>query len=200
MKSGSDNRNVGDRTPLGVRRLEREDLPVRVAWFNAPGVFRQMTIEAPLGLAQTQKWFEQTLLDSSRRDFAFFQVATQSSGRLVAMGGLTRIDPGARRAELYVVADPEQTGKGHGTAATKWLCNYGFLRLGLHRLFLTTTENNERARSLYERLGFRSEGCLRCHIFHNGRVSDQFVFGILRQEWEKTPWRCDDQNDLRFAS
>ena len=84
---------------LKFRRLEREDLPSRVDWFNAPSVSQQMTVEAPLSFAGTNQWFTTAVLDSRRRDFSVVLHDSEVE-TLAAMGGLTDIDENHNRAEL----------------------------------------------------------------------------------------------------
>lgn len=175
---------------LNVRRLEAADLPIRVRWFNSPEIFGQMVIDYPLSEAGTAQWFQKAALDVARRDFCFLAGAPRAP-RIVAMGGLTEIDARHGRAELYVVVDPEAFGKGYGTVAVRWLCNYGFLQHNLSRIYLYTMASNDGARRLYERLGFAAEGVLRQHTRQLGTLVDRHVHGMLRDEWQATPWRAE---------
>lgn len=174
---------------LTVKRLEYEDLPTRVEWFNAPSVYDQMVIDVPLSLADTRQWFAENTLNPRRRDFSLVLHDTDSSARLVAMGGLTDIDCIHRRAELYIVVKPEMTGRGIGQRAVQWLCNFGFIQLNLFRIYLSTLADNSRARRFYERNGFVHEGIMRKHVYHNGSFVDRYIQALLRSEWEKQSWR-----------
>ena len=171
---------------ISVRRLEQGDLATRVAWLNSPAIYTQMVVDLPISLAATQQWFARTLLDDRRRDFAFLAPA----GDLVAMGGLTDIEPAHGRAELYILVDPERQGQGFGTPAVRWLCTFGFIQLNLSRIYLFTMAANEGARRFYERLGFVHEGVLRRHTRQNGVLVDRHVQGLLREEWEAASWRA----------
>jgi RimJ/RimL family protein N-acetyltransferase len=61
--------------------------------------------------------------------------------------------------------------------------DYGFCHLNLHRVHLTVLKTNDRAISLYEKLGFKTEGILRDEQFRDGRYVDVIVMGILENEW-----------------
>jgi len=176
---------------LIVRRLEWEDLPERVAWFNTPSVYTNMLVEVPMSLARTQRWFEDRVADECHQDFSFLMRSQGEWPSLCAMGGLTDISPRHRSGELYVVVRPGETRRGIGSAVVKWLCNYGFLRLGLWRIQLHTFEHNEAARRLYEMLGFVHEGVLRESALHHGDFANRHVQALLRPEWEKQPWRLE---------
>lgn len=173
---------------LRVRRIEADDLTLRVKWFNTPMIHEQMPLNVPMSLAETQQWFARTLLNERRQDVVFLDENPEGKSRIVAMGGLVDIDRTHRRAELYLVVDPDLTGRGIGRVALEWLCNQGFSRLGLERIYLFTLASNSRARKFYERAGFVPEGILRKHLLHRGELVDRHVHGMLRSEWQELPW------------
>lgn len=173
---------------LRVRRIEADDLALRVKWFNTPMVYEQMPLSVPMSLAETQQWFARTLLNERRKDFVFVDESQRGELRIVAMGGLVDIDHTNRRAELYLLVAPALTGHGIGRVALEWLCNYAFSRLALERVYLFTLEGNQRARKFYEKAGFVPEGVLRRHLMHRGVLVDRHVHGMLKGEWEKQPW------------
>lgn len=173
---------------LFVRRLEQEDLPHRVAWFNNPVVYTQMVIDVPLSLAGTHHWFSATTLNPKRKDF-IFEMRNENTLSPAAMGGLVDIDTNHKRAELYIVVNPDLIGQGIGSRAIRWLCNYGFLHLELNKICLFTLAKNPNARRLYERLGFVSEGLLRQHTWHMGTFNDRHTMSLLRVEWEASSWK-----------
>jgi len=175
-----------------------EDLPTRVAWFNHPTVSAQMTLEIPMSLSETQQWYRGVLLNPRRKDFSFL-VSDKSSkqARIIAMGGLIDIDAFHRNAELYIVVDPMQHGKGFGRRAIHWMCNWGFNIRNLERIYLYVHGDNQPARHLYEQLGFVEEGRLRKHHLHNGRYADRYIYGLLREEWRNLPW--SDSTTIRLV-
>lgn len=184
---------------LRVRRLEAVDLPTRVQWLGNPSIYTQMTIDVPISLDDTRAWFSRNSLNERRKDFTFLKVGDcQDEPLIVAMGGLVDVDSFHRRAELYIMVDPALTGKGIGRRVLHWLCNYGFIQLNLVRIYLYTTEANVRARRFYEHNGFRHEGILRKHLFHNGRWCDRYIQSLLREEWETQPWRVSPPIQLEM--
>lgn len=177
---------------MQVRRLEQADLRARVSWLNSPEVYTQMVVDLPISEAGTQQWFSQIVLSNVRRDFTFTSGSDDYGDDLVAMGGLTDIHYRNGNAELYIVVNPKLLGQGIGTRAVRWLCNFGFLRLNLERIYLYTMSANDGARRLYERLGFVEEGILRNHLRHLGCLVDRHVHGLLRSEWETQAWSIHD--------
>jgi RimJ/RimL family protein N-acetyltransferase len=56
--------------------------------------------------------------------------------------------------------------------------------MNLHRVGLTVFAYNERARALYEKMGFVHEGTQRERLHRDGERYDMLDYGILRREWE----------------
>lgn len=75
-------------------------------------------------------------------------------------------------------------GKGYGPEAISWLLDWCFLSAGLHRVELTVFEWNERARMVYEKLGFVTEGRQRQCLWREGRWWDAIHMGMLSDEWD----------------
>ncbi len=74
-----------------------------------------------------------------------------------------------------------QPGAGLGMFAVRWALEHAFAERGAHRLYLEVAAANERARRLYERLGFVLEGTSR-HGFRNnvtGAYEDLCGYGCL---------------------
>ena len=64
------------------------------------------------------------------------------------------------------------------------MLEYAFMQLNLNRVFLQVHADNARAIHVYEKCGFRREGCLRAHFYRDGLYIDAVQMGILRGEWE----------------
>lgn len=92
------------------------------------------------------------------------------------------------RVELFRLA-LAQTGTGRGRTFMAALIDFAFQDLSAARLWLDCSGENPRARRLYERAGFRQEGCLRSH-WHRpalGRAVDMVFYGMMRDEVPALP-------------
>ena len=76
-----------------------------------------------------------------------------------------------------------ERGQGIGTAVMTALLPWAFEDRGAHRLWLDVYVENSRARSLYERAGFREEGRLRECVKGPDGYRTLIVMSILREEW-----------------
>jgi RimJ/RimL family protein N-acetyltransferase len=166
-----------------LRPLEIKDLALRVKWINDREVSKTLMFDYPTSVAKTEKWFQNTLMDDSKKNFSIIRIDTDA---VVGMAGLLDIDQKHKRAQLYItIGEKDNWGKGIATEVIPILLRYGFEELGLNKIYLYTLPSNERARQLYERIGFSREGILRQHYFCVGQLQDLTVHSILRMEWEK---------------
>jgi RimJ/RimL family protein N-acetyltransferase len=63
---------------------------------------------------------------------------------------------------------------------TPQIVDWGFTKLGLHRVFLTASSDNPGALKAYEKAGFVFEGRMKDAFFRTGKFSDKVIMGILR--------------------
>jgi len=163
---------------MNIRKLRQDDLYKRVEWMNNPKVYQSMHFDLPVELGNTIAWFERNRKNENRIDVVF-----EEGGTIVAFGGLTNIEREVEKAELYIFVDPNNQKGGIGTKATSLLCDYGFKRLGLNKIYLETNEDNIAARCVYEKCGFKLEGVLRAEYKTvDGHLLSRMYYGLLKDE------------------
>lgn len=161
-----------------LRAIEREDLPDYVQWLNDPAVLEYFGSQVPLSLAQEEKWYEDMLRDPSFRAFA-----VEFEGQHVGGAGLSNIDGRNASAEVGLfIGLPEMWDRGLGFDVLNTLVRFGFEQMNLNRIYLRVFAGNERAIHLYEKAGFRHEGCWRQADFRHGCYHDLLWMSILREE------------------
>jgi RimJ/RimL family protein N-acetyltransferase len=114
-----------------------------------------------------------------------FAVTLKATGELVGAIGLV-IAPRWDHAELgYWIGRP-YWGSGFCTEAGRAVIEYGFTRLGLHRIHASYFARNPASGRVMENLGMTREGLLRGHVKKWDKYEDLVLFGILKTDWEKT--------------
>jgi ribosomal-protein-alanine N-acetyltransferase len=98
--------------------------------------------------------------------------------------GLTRWNPDYRSASLGYCLAEGAWGDGYATEAARAVVGWGFDTLDLNRVQAETDTRNTASARVLERLGFVREGELREDCVVNGDVSDSWVYGLLRREWQ----------------
>lgn len=97
-------------------------------------------------------------------------------GYLVARGGRAR----RNKHTVYIVIGvlTSHRGKGVGTLLFTELERWARTK-GIHRLELTVVADNQRAVSLYRKMGFEQEGIKRHSLLINGKYVDEYYMAKL---------------------
>lgn len=161
--------------------LRDSDSPVLFEWINDRALVTLSAPFCPVAREAHDAWFDEV---RRRPDLRIFGIRLREDDRLVGSCQLHSIHPVHRSAELQIrLGDPEARGQGLGTEAVRLLVAFGFDELDLHRIALHVLETNDRARRLYERTGFRTEGTLR----EAARIEDEWVnvvvMALLRSDY-----------------
>ena len=163
-----------------IRKFEKSDIPKKVEWINNPENNQFLHYDIPISVENTEKWFDSHVGDDSRYD-----AVIEADGIPVGTIGLLGIDSKNSKAEFYIaMGEVSYKGKGVAKEASRLLLEYGFVKLGLNRIYLYTEAMNENAQMLFERVGFVKEGILRQDIISHGRFVDRIAYGFLRENWK----------------
>lgn len=93
--------------------------------------------------------------------------------------GLAGVDAG----KLGCAVHREHWGLGYATRASQMMIEFGFRKLGLHRIAAAVGPDNASSPATVGRLGFTYEGRIRDHVFTDGRWRDSSLYSILEPEW-----------------
>ncbi|MEW6470315.1 MAG: GNAT family protein [Bacteroidota bacterium] len=165
----------------GLRPITTEDATDEyLGWLNNPEVTRGLdtgifptTREALVGFLKSM---------SSGKENQMFCIIDKSRGKHIGNIKLGNINWVNRNAELGIlIGDMSAWGKGFGRDACTLLVRYAFDKLNLNKVWLAVYSNNEAAYNLYKKLGFVQEGCLRQHVFSDGRFVDKILMAVYNQ-------------------
>jgi [ribosomal protein S5]-alanine N-acetyltransferase len=116
-----------------------------------------------------------------------------SDGAFIGWSSLTRWNPDFRSASLGYCLDDAAWGHGYATEAARAVLQWAFDSLHLNRVQAETDTRNGASARVLEKLGFVREGTLREDCVVNGEVSDSWVFGLIRREWQPRSWPAPDR-------
>ncbi|MCS6903330.1 MAG: GNAT family N-acetyltransferase [Candidatus Bipolaricaulota bacterium] len=171
---------IGEKVYL--RPLERDDAPLLLPWVNDPDVIANLMMYTPKNLQNELEFIERAYKSD---DEIILGIALKANDKLIGSTGLHRLDWKNRHCMFGIlIGDKTEWGKGYGTETTCLMARYAFETLGMHRVWLSVYEYNQRGIRAYEKAGFVREGLLRQARYHNGRFYDVLVMGLLRSEWE----------------
>ncbi|MBS5916354.1 MAG: GNAT family protein [Clostridiales bacterium] len=83
------------------------------------------------------------------------------------------------------IADESKRLLGYGFDLMVVLCDTVFYDFGFRRVYMRVNDNNQLGLRSALSFGFQAEGQLRDHIFTGARYVDQWVLGLLKDEYEQ---------------
>lgn len=94
-------------------------------------------------------------------------------------------NPTFRSASLGYCFVEAAWGRGYAPESADALLTWAYANLNLNRVQAETDTRNLGSARVLEKLGFLREGTLRQDCIVNGDVSDSWVYGLLRSDWER---------------
>jgi RimJ/RimL family protein N-acetyltransferase len=107
-----------------------------------------------------------------------------SDASFIGWCSLSRWNPDYRSASMGYCLDDAAWGQGYATEAARAVLQWAFDTLDLNRVQAEADTRNVASARVLEKLGFVQEGTLREDCVVNGDVSDSWVYGLLRREWQ----------------
>jgi RimJ/RimL family protein N-acetyltransferase len=90
-------------------------------------------------------------------------------------------------AEVGYTFDSRHWGNGYAVESLDGILVYLFEELDVTRVFGMLHPDNPASAMVMERAGFRFEGHMRKSFWLDGEVSDDWIYGMVREDWEA--WR-----------
>lgn len=166
---------------IRLRAVEREDLAQIVGWRNSPLVYKTLFEQDPISLTQQDRWFDRLTQVDDRRVF----IIETREERPLGVIQLFDIDWRNRNADWgFYIGEVEYRMRGHAAEAEYLLLRYAFEHLNLHRVYCQTFAFNTKVLSMHRKFGFVDEGCLRQHIYRNGKYEDVVITGLVKSEFQ----------------
>lgn len=130
-----------------------------------------------------KKWVEDAIINDKTN--LHLAICLKEANQIIGLVNLTNIDFRNRKAEFSImIGDSKQHNKGYGSFAINLMLSHGFEELNLNRIYLTVLSINNKAKEMYENLGFKEEGVLREDIFKNNTYHDLYLMSILKNEYK----------------
>lgn len=126
-------------------------------WYADPDIAELLRHDLePLTPAQSKSYFDTFILPSSARGDCF-AIHERRTKRLIGTTALTdrvRDRQGSSALFRIVIGEKDVWGRGYGTEATRLIAEQAFEEMGLSAIRLEVFSHNDRARAVYERVGF----------------------------------------------
>jgi len=177
--------------PLGtdrliLRKFRPGDYESYAAYHSRPDVYRFLYCDPPTDGLMKQN-FERVVEPRFEEDGDVFHLAVEQrvGGAVIGETLFKLASKRALQLEVGYIFNPTFGGKGYATEAVAATVGFGFEELGAHRIFARLDALNSGSVGVVERLGFRREAHLIQNDRFNGTWGDEFVYAMLKSEWER---------------
>ena len=168
---------------IGIRAIEKFDLPTIQKWRNNDSLRRYFREHRDFSMTQKESWYNNMLTDNR---FSMFAIVDCENDEVIGVTGLTYIDWVNRHADLhfYIGKDNAWIDKKYSPVAVKIILDYGFNTLNLNKVWAEIYEIDSKKISFFKSLGFIIDASLREHYFYKGKYYTSHILSLLRGEYE----------------
>ncbi|MGF1617881.1 MAG: GNAT family N-acetyltransferase [Acidimicrobiia bacterium] len=180
-------------TRLLIRPLASEDAQGLYQRRNQPDLaeFQNWTLPYPLERAEEIASANAAMDGPTNEEWWMAAVCDPGIGEVFGDLAL-HLTQEARTAEVGYTFCRDHWGKGYASEALGALVEYLFEELGVTRVFGMLHPDNPASAMVMERNGFLFEGHTRSSFWLNDEVSDDWIYGLLRPDWDA--WKNRPQN------
>lgn len=168
---------------LTYRPLRQEDWPFYLAVSQDRSVMQYISDPRSAEEIRTHSfdvrlpaWFK------GCRHWLCLVIGEKTSGAPAGFCGF--IDRGEGIAEFGFILAADAQGKGYGSESLHAIITSCFEQQEYRKLIATVTAGNAASRRTLISAGFVQEGTLRQNFFLNGQWQDDWIFGLLKQEYQ----------------
>jgi RimJ/RimL family protein N-acetyltransferase len=139
-----------------LRPLKITDAKTSYKWRNNPLIwkFTEFKPNKKIDIATEMDWIKKVLKCKNEHRFAICLLETGQY-----LGNIQLINIADKAGYFHVfIGETSFWGKGIAKEATQLLLNYGFKKLGLDFINLKVHQDNNIAKSIYQKMGFHSIG------------------------------------------
>jgi ribosomal-protein-alanine N-acetyltransferase len=180
------NREIaGMRTRLVPFEPRHRDDPAYIGWLRDPEVVRTLNLpaylEAPVSVDEARAYCDRAM--ASAVDL-FFAIESRDPAAFVGTLKLGAVNAFTRCADVGImIGRRDLWGRGLATDAIAAACRWAFGAGGFRRLTAGAMAINPAMIRVFERLGFRREGCFRLHDRVGDAYCDHIHLGCMAAEF-----------------
>ena len=169
---------------LLLKPVEAEDLSflLNLRWDKE---ITQNILHDPISMEDQKQWYEKIRKGNNVVLSIFYKESEDDvTPSIIGTIGLFDITMRHQRATLKSMRIlPQYQGKNIGLEATNLIVDYGFNVLNLNKITCDLFEDNIARLKGLLKLGFKKEGVLKQHYFHQGKFKDAAIYSLLRKNY-----------------
>lgn len=170
---------------LTLRRFRESDAESLAAYCSDPAVARYQSWEPPVTVAQATLSVR-SLGGRDPGQPGWFQFAVERTAEGDHIGDVgVDLHANLMQAQIGFTFAAAHHGQGYASEAVRGVLGHLFSERGLHRVAADCDVRNTASARLLERVGFAREGMRRQHVFCKGEWTDEFLWGMLAEDWQR---------------
>ncbi len=168
---------------IRLRKRDREDLDFFLEFWNRLDFYGEYeSIQSQMSRVEAQKRIENPDVSDSV-GWTWFVMEKKDGTKIGFIVHFT-VQP-SQHVEIGYALVPKEKGKGYGTEALQIMVDYLFLTKDIMRIQANTDIRNLASQRVLEKAGFHKEGTIRQAGFVRGQWQNDYLYSILREEWQK---------------
>ncbi len=167
---------------VGLRAIEKEDLPKLMQWRNNPELRKFFRETNEINSINQQKWYESIIDKNSAHKM--FSIINLETNELMGACGLCYIDWVNRSADfsIYLGYDNLYIDKVYAIDSAKIMQEYAFSVLNLHRLWAEIYSIDSAKKEFFNTLGFTFEGEFRETYWYDNKWHNSLFYSLLSSD------------------
>lgn len=172
-----------------LRPLTLSDTDLIVKWRNTDNVRKNLFSQELITSESHAQYYEEYINSHKCYQFIVEQIVNEDGntyGCSIPVGTvyLKNIEWNNRKALMGIfIGNAMDRGKGLGREAVQLILQYGFMQLGLNKIYLQIICNEDYRANLYEEWGLRKEAHLRADYCRDGVFYDVEQWSVLKEEF-----------------
>ena len=169
---------------FALREFQSSDVRDVHIYASDPFVTRYM-IWGPNELEETRAFIEHAMRKAREEPRLTYELAVtlRDTGELIGGAGLRVYSVEHRNGDIGYIVRRNCWGQGYAIEAARLLLQFGFEKLGLHRIWATCDPENAASIRVLQKMGMKWEGRLRHQFLVRGQWRDADLYAILEDDW-----------------
>ena len=168
---------------VSLHTVERDDAAFYQRGRNHPAVRGPLGLADPTNRAQAEETVEDWVERDDSANLLVCLPPEESDADPTPIGTVNAWELDRPRGKVSYWLLPEYHGEGYATEAMTLFLDHLFDARAVRGVEAHVFAHNDPSRTLLDRLGFTLEGTLRQNNFVEGAYRDEYVYGLLRDEW-----------------
>ncbi|KAA1243963.1 GNAT family N-acetyltransferase [Aquimarina sp. RZ0] len=172
-----------DTNRLQLHEVVPADLVTIHKLLSIPKVDQYNTLGIPTNIEVTQVYLEEWIDNRRLKNEFVFAIKKMNENELLGLISLKIGNPKYRIGMIWYKLFPDFWFRGYATEATKAILEFGFEKIGLHRIEAGCAVDNIGSVKVLEKTGMVREGLKRKVLPLKSGWSDTYEYAILETEW-----------------